>query len=92
MKELVPIMLSVFALAGCTASPSCGAFDPSCNDSESLILPGKDRIWWYRSFKDYDDVSDFLIKLKKAGKNGDFNVGLSALDAAAIGVEEDFLY
>ncbi|MCQ2797352.1 MAG: hypothetical protein MJ241_02690 [Bacilli bacterium] len=61
----------LFSLAACWNNVG---FD-NCSNSE-LFLPGGDRLWWDSSFDDVDEVKNFIVELKNAQKNGDFNFGV----------------
>lgn len=68
MKKILGFILCFFTLFSVSA---CGN-----NVDPDLILPGKDRLLWDASFNNIDEVKDFIIKLKNAQKNGDFNFGI----------------
>lgn len=55
---------------------SCN-FNNGTNADGDLVLPGKDRIWWYQSFDSSDEICQFIVELKNTNKNGDFNFGIS---------------
>lgn len=75
MRNASRIFLSLLMLASfvCTG---CGE-----NSSNSLVLPGKDRIWWYEGFDSREEVEKFILTLRKAGKNGKFRFGFSDIAA-----------
>lgn len=79
MKKLIPVFTALLAIASCICV-SCGESTSSNNTSSSyndLILPGKDKVWWYENFDNYDEVKDFIIDLKNTNVNGEFNFGVS---------------
>lgn len=47
-------------------------------------MPGKDRIWWYQGFDNINDAASFMVDLKNAQKNEDFNFGVSEFDLLGI--------
>lgn len=55
---------------------SVSACGNNVDSDTDLILPGKDRLLWDVSFNDIDEIKDFIIKLKNAQKNSDFNFGI----------------
>ncbi len=76
MKKLIAFILSATIFCSITA---CGNHFSSNDDSDSnddLISPGEDRLWWDANFDNIDEAKDFIIKLKNAQKNGDFNFGV----------------
>ena len=70
---LLPYLALPILLNSCTVSENS-------NDSD-LILPGKDRLWWDASFDNIDEAKDFIIELRNAQKNGDFNFGVCDFEA-----------
>lgn len=82
MKKIIPIFTALLIIASCICT-SCGegaSSNSSSNSSNDLILPGKDRLWWYEDFDNFDEAEDFLIDLKNTKKNGDFNFGVSTFE------------
>ncbi len=79
MKKIIPLFIVLLAITSCICT-SCGesaSFNSGSNSNNSLILPGKDRLWWYESFDSLEETEDFIIDLKNTKKNGDFNFGIS---------------
>ncbi|GEM_PF-4201582 len=83
MKKIIPIFLALLTFTSCVCI-SCGGNTGTSNDSNSnsdLILPGKDRIWWDASFANIDEVKEFIIDLKNAQRNSDFNFGVCEFES-----------
>ena len=79
MKKAITIFITLLTFTGCLFT-SCSEASVTSNDSNSnngLVLPGKDRLWWFEGFDNNDEVNKFIIELKNAGKNGTFSFGIS---------------
>ena len=76
MKKIILVFTALLAITTCI----CTSCSESIGPSNGLILPGKDRIWWYEDFDNFDEVEIFLIDLKNTKKNGDFNFGVSTFE------------
>ena len=79
MKKAITIFITLLTFTGCLFT-SCSEAPVTSNDSNSnngLVLPGKDRLWWFEGFDNNDEVNKFIIELKNAGKNGTFSFGVS---------------
>ena len=82
MKKSIPfflcsLVITSLATFGCSNE---NTIDSSSSSSYSSILPGKDRIWWYQGFDNINDAASFMVDLKNAQKNEDFNFGVSKFD------------
>ena len=79
MKKIILLVSALLAITSCictSCSESIGSSSGS-NSNNDLILPGKDRLWWFEGFDNNDEVNKFIIELKNAGKNGTFSFGVS---------------
>lgn len=86
MKKSIPfflcsLVITSLATFGCSNE---NTIDSSSSSSYSSILPGKDRIWWYQGFDNINDAASFMVDLKNAQKNEDFNFGVSEFDLLGI--------
>ena len=86
MKKSIPfflcsLVITSLATFGCSNE---NTIDSSSSSSYSSILPGKDRIWWYQWFDNINDAASFMVNLKNAQKNEDFNFGVSEFDLLGI--------
>lgn len=86
MKKSIPfflcsLVITSLATFGCSNE---NTIDSSSSSSYSSILPGKDRIWWYQGFYNINDAASFMVDLKNAQKNEDFNFGVSKFDLLGI--------
>lgn len=63
---------------------SCSINNEANTNDNGLILPGKDRAWWYQDFDNSSEVHEFIIELKNTNKNGDFNFGISNFEVPTI--------
>lgn len=70
MKKIVrALSYTLLFLVGCV--------NFGCHNGD---IPDHQRIWWYEKFDNNDEIPNFMTELKNAGKNGDFNFGLSEFD------------
>ena len=86
MKKSIPFFLCSLVLTSLTTfgCSNENTIDSSSSSSYSSILPGKDRIWWYQGFDNINDAASFMVNLKNAQKNEDFNFGVSEFDLLGI--------
>ena len=86
MKKSIPFFLCSLVLTSLTTfgCSNENTIDSSSSSSYSSILPGKDRIWWYQWFDNINDAASFMVNLKNAQKNEDFNFGVSEFDLLGI--------
>ena len=74
MKKAITIFVALLTFTVCLFT-SCSEAPVTNNDSNSnngLVLPGKDRLWWFEGFDNNDEVNKFIIELKNAGKKWHF--------------------
>lgn len=76
MTALLVITSCIFTSCGESSSSSS-----SSNFSNDLILPGKDRVWWYEGFDSCEEIEKFILTLRKANMNGNFRFGFSDVEA-----------
>jgi len=83
MKKNVPIFIIILTITNflCT---SCNFNNGANTDDNDLVLPGKDRVWWYQNFDNSYEVHEFIIELKNTNKNEDFNFGISNFEVPTI--------
>lgn len=75
MRKLAFVLFALFLLGSCS-------YPVSNSDSEpDIVLPGKDRIWWFNVFQTEGEAVDFLAELKSARMNGDFRFGFFPIDS-----------
>jgi hypothetical protein len=79
MKKIIPVFVALLAIASCicTSCGESGGSNSGSNSNNDLVLPGKDRLWWFEGFDNNDEVNKFIIELKNTGKNGTFSFGVS---------------
>lgn len=80
MKKSIPfflcsLLLTSFVTVGCDNGYSTN----SSSNSKGLI-PGEKRFVWFEWFNNINDAANFIINLKNAQKNDDFNFGISEFD------------
>ena len=63
MKRGIAILFNLCFLSGCVAS------NPN-------VLPGSQRLWWYKGFDETSELVQFAKELYSAGKNDDFHLGI----------------
>lgn len=80
MKKSIPfflcsLLLTSFVTVGCDNGNSTN----SSSNSKGLI-PGEKRFVWFDWFNNINDAANFIVNLKDAQKNDDFNFGISEFD------------
>jgi hypothetical protein len=70
MKKIIPVFVALLAIASCicTSCGESGGSNSGSNSNNDLVLPGKDRLWWFEGFDNNDEVNKFIIELKNTGK------------------------
>lgn len=80
MKKSIPfflcsLLLTSFVTVGCDNGNSTN----SSSNSKGLI-PGDNRTAWFEWFDNINDAANFIVNLKNAQQNDDFNFGITEFD------------
>lgn len=83
MKKNVLFFIIILTITNFLCA-SCNFNNEANTDDNELVLPGKDRVWWYQGFEDLTEVHEFITQLKNTNKNEDFNFGISNFEVPSI--------